>query len=134
MSDSAFKWLDSYLIDRRQSVTIRGTGSEMRILKYGVPQGCALGPELFKDYASPLASLIQSFGVSFHGYADDTQKGFEITGGPGGLRPLVNPIGLEVPRTARLAFSENVNSDAIINNQEYAVPSIFLLFSICVLK
>ena len=45
----------------------------MRILKYGVPQSSVLGPELFKDYASPLASLIQSFGVSFHGYVDDTE-------------------------------------------------------------
>ena len=54
-------------------MTIRGTGSEMRILKYGVPQASVLGPELFKDYASTLASLIQSFGVSFYLYADDTQ-------------------------------------------------------------
>ena len=38
-----------------------------------MPQGSVLGSELFKDYASPLASLVQSFGVRFHGYADDTQ-------------------------------------------------------------
>ena len=73
VSHSALLWLDSYLSNRQQAVTIRGIGSKKRTLKYGVPQGSVLGPELFKDYASPLASLIQSFGVSFHGYADDTQ-------------------------------------------------------------
>ena len=73
VSHSVLLWLDSYLSNRKQAVTVRGIGSEKRTLKYGVPQGSVLGPELFKDYASPLSSLIQSFGVSFHGYADNTQ-------------------------------------------------------------
>ena len=59
-----------------------GIGSETRTLKYGVPQGSVLGPELFKDYASPLASLIQSFDVLFHGYADDTQMYITFAPGP----------------------------------------------------
>ena len=59
--------------ERQQAVTIKGIGSEKRTLVYGVPHGSVLGPELFKDYVAPLSSLIQSFRVNFHGYADDTQ-------------------------------------------------------------
>ena len=73
VSDSALQWLKSYMSERQQAVTIRGIGSEKRTLEYGVPQGSVLGPELFKDYVAPLLSLIQSFGVNSHGYADDTQ-------------------------------------------------------------
>ena len=73
VSESALRWLESYMSERQQAVTIKGIGSEKRTLEYGVPQGSVLGPELFKDYVAPLSSLIQSFGVNFHGYADDTQ-------------------------------------------------------------
>ena len=73
VSDSALRWLESYISERQQAVTIKGIGSEKRTLAYGVPQGSVLGPELFMDYVAPLSSLIQSFGVNFHGYTDDTQ-------------------------------------------------------------
>ena len=73
VTDDALKWIESYLHERQQAVTIRGVESDSRPLQYGVPQGSVLGPELFKDYISPLASLIRSHGVHWHGYADDTQ-------------------------------------------------------------
>ena len=82
ISHAALQWLDSYLSERQQAVTVNGTGSETRTLKYGVPQGSVLGPELFKDYASPLSSVIQSFDVLFHGYADDTQLYISFAPGP----------------------------------------------------
>ena len=73
VTDGALQWLNSYLQNRQQAVLVRGVESSERTLAYGVPQGSVLGPELFKDYITPLASLIQSFGINFHGYADDTQ-------------------------------------------------------------
>ncbi len=73
VTDAALQWLNSYLTGRTQAVAVRGVESKNRNLIYGVPQGSVLGPELFKDYIAPLADLIQSYGVSFHGYADDTQ-------------------------------------------------------------
>ena len=73
VSDNALNWLLSYMGDRHQAVLVRGVESEDRILRCGVPQGSVLGPELFKDYIAPLADLIHSHGIEFHGYADDTQ-------------------------------------------------------------
>ena len=73
ISREAISWLKSYMSDRQQSISIRGTHSDEKLLKYRVPQGSVLGPELLKDYITPLSSIIESYDVSFHRYADNTQ-------------------------------------------------------------
>ena len=52
---------------------VGGERSSLKSLDVGVPQGSVLGPFLFSVYVSPIASVISSFVVHFHQYADDTQ-------------------------------------------------------------
>ena len=73
ISRESLSWVNLYLSDRQQAVTVCGVESKDNTLKYGVPQGSVLGPVFFKDYITPLADLIKSHNVQFHGYADDTQ-------------------------------------------------------------
>ena len=70
---TALQWFQSYLTDRSQSVTIQGTRSSSKVLRYGVPQGSVLGPILFCCYTAPLGDLLRTHGVDFHFYADDSQ-------------------------------------------------------------
>jgi hypothetical protein len=66
-------WLRSYLSDRRQFVKLGSQMSPVTACSAGVPQGSVLGPLLFAAYVSPVGDLIESFGISFHQFADDTQ-------------------------------------------------------------
>ena len=70
---AALQWLSSYISDRCQVVKIGAATSAPKPLKFGVPQGSVLGPQLFTMYTRPLATVIESMGMDFHLYADDTQ-------------------------------------------------------------
>ena len=79
ITGDAQRWIASYLEERSQSVCIGGKKSSSVPLTCSVPQGSVLGPDLFSDYSSPVASIIQSSEICVHCYADDTQlyHGFE---------------------------------------------------------
>ena len=66
-------WFTSYLVGRSNSVKIRQTTSSQQTLKYGVPQGSALGPVLFNIYFSLIADIFRRHQIRYHIYADDTQ-------------------------------------------------------------
>ena len=69
----ALYWLNAYLKDRTQTVSIDNNKATPSLLKYGVPQGSVLGPLLFTMYTAPVADIAERHGVNYHLYADDTQ-------------------------------------------------------------
>ena len=70
--DSSLSRFESYLSDRTQFVSIKGSNSSNVSVQHGVPQGSCLGP-LLSLYTSPLFDFIRSHLPDMHCYADDTQ-------------------------------------------------------------
>ena len=61
--------LESYLEDRQQFTEVNGVASELRKVKYGVPQGSLLGPRMFSIYMNDISELDSDGEI--HLYADD---------------------------------------------------------------
>ena len=57
ISDTVLSWFQSYLLDRSQTVCVKGASSKPSVLSFGVPQGSVLGPILFVLYASPVSDV-----------------------------------------------------------------------------
>ena len=66
-------FFSSYLQNRHQSVKIKDSLSNKVTLSYGVPRGSVLGPVLFILYTTPLSTIISSFDIHHHLYANATQ-------------------------------------------------------------
>ena len=56
-----------------QSVYYNGQMSAAATLRFGVPQGSVLGPNLFELYASEVIAIAEQHGFVVHAYADDRQ-------------------------------------------------------------
>ena len=65
---SALKLIHSYLIDRTQTVKVKGERSTERQIKSGVPQGSLLGVLLFNIY---LNDIFDSVDADMFNFADD---------------------------------------------------------------
>ena len=64
------KWIENYLSNRKQYVTINSANSNMLNVVCGVPQGSILGPLLFLIYINDIQC--SSNFLSFIKFADDT--------------------------------------------------------------
>ena len=73
MHGVTLNWISSYLSDRYQYVKIGDVCSDKLSSEFGVPQGSVLGPMLFVLFISPVAQVVEKFGLRHHQYADDTQ-------------------------------------------------------------
>ena len=80
VSGMALAWFKSYLCGRHQQIKIDKSFSDSSLLEHGVPQGSVLGPLLSSLYTAPLSTIISSYGLSHHLYADDTQIYISLTG------------------------------------------------------
>ncbi|MCP4484330.1 MAG: reverse transcriptase family protein [Flavobacteriaceae bacterium] len=89
---TALAWFESYLTNRRQSVSINGYSSSMCSISCGVPQGSVLGPLLFLIYINDLPNV--SSMLSFFLFADDTNIYLEA----GDLNSLTQTINKELSK------------------------------------
>ena len=68
----ALKWLEAYLLGRKQFVKL-GTHTSFTVsIRHGVPQGSVLGPLLFTTYISPIGSILNNSNLTYDLYANDT--------------------------------------------------------------
>ena len=111
----ASQWINSYLQNIIQFVSIDGTDSETRHMQYDVPQGSMLGPLLFIIYINGIPNVPQI--AKFILYADDVNiiiTGNNITEVDAQLRDLCkillkwvdsNGLHLNLKKTKYMIFS-----------------------------
>ena len=66
----AHDWFVSYLSNRQQSVIYNGYESELKVMRFGVPQGSILAPMLFLLYINDLTNVSSFFMPIL--FSDDT--------------------------------------------------------------
>ena len=71
LDKNSIKWIQSYLEDRTQCVSISGKVSEKLKVNYGLPQGAILSPLLFIIYVSDIEDYMSETTDKLIGYADD---------------------------------------------------------------
>ena len=80
VSGMALAWFKSYLYGRHQEIKIDKSFSDSSLLEHGVQQGSVISPLHFSLYTAPPSTIILSYGLSHHLYADDTQIYISLTG------------------------------------------------------
>ena len=72
-SDYTVKWFQSYLSNRKFTVNLENSFSEISNISCGVPQGSILGPLLFLIYNKDMPMAVKCNLIL---YADDTMPSF----------------------------------------------------------
>ena len=73
ITHNALQWLQSYLAERYQCVSISGHHSYRFKLTTSVPQCSVLGPLLFSFYVQPIGDIIRKHCLRVNYYVDDLQ-------------------------------------------------------------
>ena len=71
ISGNLLKWIENFLVDRKQLVSVDGFLSYIADVLSGVPQGTVLGPLLFLIYVNDMPQCITRSNIS--SFADDTR-------------------------------------------------------------
>ena len=71
IANPLLKWIESFLVGRKQRVCVNGAFSDWADVTSGIPQGSVLGPLLFVMYINDLPELVSSSSVYL--FADDTK-------------------------------------------------------------
>ena len=79
ITDTCLEWFEDYLTGRNQREVVTDSDgvhakSTKRALRQGIPQGSVLGPIIFNLFLSSLGEICRKHGISFIGYADDSQN------------------------------------------------------------
>ena len=113
----ASQWINSYLHNRMQFVSIDGTDSETRHMQYGLPQESILGPLLLIIYINDIPNVSQI--TKFILYADNVNNITEVNAQ---LRDLCkihlkwvdsNGLCLNLKKTKNMIFSRARNLELL---------------------
>ena len=89
-TDTVLQWFSSHLTDRTHYVTLSIHCSAIAPVHSGVPQGSVLGPMLFTMYFRPLSSIIDTYSIIHHSFADDSQ--LQMSAPPDGISDLLHSM------------------------------------------
>ena len=81
ITNTALRWIESYLTDRIMKVKIGNASSDTLPLHSGVPQGSCAGTVIVTMYIAGLNRVVQNYSADLHGYADDHKVSFIIKAG-----------------------------------------------------
>jgi len=90
----ASKWFESYLSERKQFTIVNNKHSELKTIKYGVPQGSVLGPLLFLIFTNDIVNCTQEENKT-RLFADDTNI-FISRDNPKALKDSITTVLLDL--------------------------------------